>query len=281
MKTIVPDTWKIPSQIRDRFGDSAGRQRAMTANGHLVLVLHQPPNQNSSRDRSARIVWRDPSGTWAWNTDGGTTQLLKKHVAEFAEHAEHFENEIQAATCADDYFRILQAVSPLQRTSRNLHAALQQAREMIPDDREIIASRDAAGDVERSFELLYIDAKNGLDYTVAQKTELQSQRSYEMAVSAHRLNVLASVFFPITALSSIFAMNYSLGPESVLSTSLFWGVIGFGSLSGLILSRTVQKQSPPLPIPVSSVKPNSKSNGTRKGGNVSKQTKKKLQPSRA
>ncbi len=281
MKTIVPDTWKIPSQIRDRFGDSAGRQRAMTANGHLVLVLHQPPGQNSSRDRSARIVWRDPSGAWAWNSDGCTSQLLKKHVSEFAEHAENFENEIQAATCADDYFQILKSVSPLQRTSRNLHAALQQARDMIPDDREIIAARDAAGDVERAFELLYIDAKNGLDYTVAQKTEQQSQRSYEMAVSAHRLNVLASVFFPITALSSIFAMNYSLGPESVLNTSLFWGVIGFGSLSGLILSRTVQKQTPPLQIPNSNVMPSSKSNGTRKGGNVSKQTKKKLQPSRA
>lgn len=274
MKTIVPDSWNIPPQIRDRFGDSAGRQRAMTADGHLLLVLHQPPNQKSNRDRSARILWRDPDGVWAWNADGCTTHLLKKHVSEFAELAEHNEIEIQSARCADDYFRILQAISPLQRSSRNLHAALQQARDMIPGDREIIAARDAAGDVERAFELLYVDAKNGLDYMVALKTEQQSQRSYEMAVSAHRLNVLASVFFPITALSSLFAMNYSLGPESVFNTSLFWGVIGFGSLSGLLLSKTVAEKQAPLPI-------ESQTNAKSKTGNGSKQqSKKKLQPSR-
>ncbi|MDZ4837947.1 MAG: hypothetical protein SGJ27_29535 [Candidatus Melainabacteria bacterium] len=243
MRTIVPDQWNIPPQMRDRFGDSAGRQRAMNADGHLLLVLHEPPSPNN-KDRNGRILWRDPAGIWAWNLDGSASQLLKKHVGEYAELAEHYENEVQAASGADDYFAILQAISPLHRSSRNLHAALQQARDMIPDDREIIAARDAAGDVERAFELLYVDAKNGLDYTVAQKTEVQSQRSYEMAVSAHRLNVLASVFFPVTALSSIFAMNYSLGPESVVNTSLFWCVVGVGSLAGLVLSKTIVQQAP-------------------------------------
>lgn len=268
MKNIVPETWSIPPQIRDRFGDSAGRQRAMNAEGHLLLVLHEPPSTNN-RNRNARIIWRNPDGTWVWNVDGSATQLLKKHIAEFSELAEHYENELQAASCADDYFQLLQAVSPLHRSSRNMHAAMQQARDMIPDDREIIAARDAAADVERAFELLYVDAKNGLDYTVAQKTELQSQRSYQMAESAHRLNVLAAVFFPITALSSIFAMNFSLGPESCMNTTLFWGVIGVGSLSGLMLSSSIVQNQTPEP-----------SQEKRKSGNGSKLTKNEIKSSK-
>src|SRR4029077_1369179 len=104
-------------------------------------------------------------------------------------------------------FRLLQKVAPLHRTARNLHATLQQAREFVPDDRDLIVARDTSGDIERSFELLHNDAKNGLDYTVALETELQSQRTYEMAVSAHRLNLLAALFFPIATLSAIFDMK--------------------------------------------------------------------------
>jgi hypothetical protein len=160
-------------------------------------------------------------------------------VANFAKRAEFLENKMQEASCADDYFFLLQAIAPLHRSSRNLHATLQQARDMIAEDRAIIVARDSAADIERTFELLHLDAKNGLDYTVARKSELQSQQSYEMALSAHRLNVLAAIFFPITALSSIFAMNPTLAPESLLHTPIFWTVVGAGSLCGLLLSRSI------------------------------------------
>ena len=133
----------------------------------------------------------------------------------------------------------MQTIAPLHRSSRNLHATLQQARDMVAEDRDIIVARDTAGDIERTFELLHQDAKNGLDYTVARKSELQSQQSYEMALSAHRLNVLAAIFFPITALSSIFAMNPALAPETLLHTPIFWTVLGAGSLTGLLLSRSI------------------------------------------
>jgi HPt (histidine-containing phosphotransfer) domain-containing protein len=221
-----------------RFGDNAGRQRAMNAEGHLLLVLHDPPNPND-QGRQAKLLWRAPDGAWACNNDGSDSDLLKKHVANFAKRAEFLENKMQEASCADDYFFLLQAIAPLHRSSRNLHATLQQARDMIAEDRAIIVARDSAADIERTFELLHLDAKNGLDYTVARKSELQSQQSYEMALSAHRLNVLAAIFFPITALSSIFAMNPTLAPESLLHTPIFWTVVGAGSLCGLLLSRSI------------------------------------------
>lgn len=213
----------------------------MNAEGHLLLVLHEPPNPND-QERKAKLLWRAPNGDWACNTDGSVSNLLKKHVASFAERAEDLESKMQEASCADDYFFLLQAIAPLHRSSRNLHATLQQARDMISEDRAIIVARDSAGDIERTFELLHLDAKNGLDYTVARKSELQSQQTYEMALSAHRLNVLAAIFFPITALSSIFAMNPSLAPELLLHTPTFWTVVGAGSLCGLLLSRSIVRK---------------------------------------
>jgi len=238
MKTIFPETWNLPPQIRERFGDVAGRQRAMFSEGHLLLVLHEPPASNS-KSRNARILWRNPEGGWAWTSNGSTTQLLKKHVAEFSERAERLEAHLQNASCAADYFNLLQAIAPLHRTSRNLHTTLQQARESVPDDREIIAARDAAGEIERAFELLHADAKNGLDFTAAEKAEIQSDKSYEMALSAHRLNVLAALFFPVTAISSIFGMNFHSGLETIPGSWMFWGVLGGGFLSGVLLMQLI------------------------------------------
>lgn len=252
MKTIVPVAWNVPAKIRERFGDSAGRQRAMSADGHLLLILHEPPGAND-RSRRARLFWRDPAGKWAWTTNGNTSQLLKEHITEFTERVDRLENQLTSACCADDYFRILQAVAPLHRTGRNLHTTLQQARELFPDDRSIIAARDAAGDIERSLELLHTDAKNGLDYTVAQRTELQSQQSHDMAVSAHRLNVLAALFFPITAISSVFGMNIKNGLESFPDMWLFWGVLAAGFLSGLWLARIIVSRPASLESPTKKV----------------------------
>jgi len=248
MMTIVPEDWDVPVQFRARFGDSAGRQRAMSANGHLLLVLHEPPGPND-RERDARLIWRSPDGNWKWTSDGTTTHLLKKHIATFAVRVEQLESQLQSASCATDYFELLQAITPLHRTSRNLHATLQAARDMLADDREVIVARDAAGDLERAFELLHVDAKNGLDFTAAQKAELQSQRGYEMAMSAHRLNLLAALFFPVTAISSIFGMNFPSGLESIPGQWLFWGILGGGFLTGVLLTQVIAKKPQPIDAP--------------------------------
>lgn len=247
MKTIVPEDWEVPKQIRDRFGESAGRQRAMNANGHLLLVLHAPPGPND-RDRKGRLMWRAPSGAWRWTEDGSSTGLLKKHLEGFSQRAEQLESKLQSAAYAADYFDLLQEITPLHRTSRNLHATLQTARDLVADDKEVIVARDMAGDLERTFELLYTDAKNGLDFMAAQKAELQSERSYEMAMSAHRLNLLAALFFPITAISSIFGMNFSSGLEAFPGTWLFWGILTGGFLSGLLLTQVIAQKPKPFAI---------------------------------
>ena len=56
--------WDLPDEIKRRFGQrGAGRQRAMVADGHLLLVLHKAP-QRGERERKAVFFWRKPDGEW-------------------------------------------------------------------------------------------------------------------------------------------------------------------------------------------------------------------------
>lgn len=245
---ILPTTWNIPEKIRQRFGETSGRQRAMLAEGHLVIVLHEQV-ETSQKHREAQMFWRDPTGVWCSSSKGGGIQALRRHLSEFSERYEQLESQLQSAKCATDYFNLLQIIAPLQRMTRNMHATLQQARDMIPDDRDIIVVRDTAGDIERSFELLYIDAKNGLEYTVAHKTELQSQRGYEMASAAHRLNLLAAIFLPITALASIFGMNVPHCLDGCPSKVSFWAILAVGAVAGFILALLIGQKTVPVEVP--------------------------------
>ena len=53
-KSILPATWEVPAEFRSRLGEKAGRQRAMMAEGHLLLVLHAPPKKDEP-DRKGRL----------------------------------------------------------------------------------------------------------------------------------------------------------------------------------------------------------------------------------
>lgn len=258
MRLAIPAEWQLPAPLTNRLGDTAGRQRAMAADGHLLLVLHEPPAAGDP-ERTGRLFWRAPDGEWRSKGLGDGPQALKKHVAEFAEHAEELEKRWQSAESATDYYLLLRALAPLHRAVRNLHATLQQARELVPADRDLINLRDLIGETERTIELLHGDAKNGLDYTVAHQAERQAERTYDMAVSAHRLNLLAATFFPIATLSTIygavFGMMHAHGDQGWSSPALFWTILGLGMLGGFVLAQAISRKPPPLPEPAPKGKP--------------------------
>ena len=251
MTLPLPSEWSLPTSFRSRLGDGPGRQRAMTAEGHLLLILHKPPTPADS-DRQGRAFWRDEQGTWRSNSLGDGFQALRRHLAEFADRAEELEKQLQDADTAEEYYALLRAISPLHRTVRNLYATLQQAREMASEDRDLINARDQAGAVERAVELLHGDAKNGLDFTIAHQAEQQARQAYDMAVSAHRLNLLAAAFFPIATLGTVFSMNLSHGLEEWSQPVYFWCVLALGLGFGLVLARVIARK--PAPVAKSAVK---------------------------
>jgi hypothetical protein len=244
-KSILPPTWKLPDEIVARLGETAGRQRPMLSGGHLLLVLHEPPGPDDTH-RVGRFFWRDSDGTWKSNNLGPGIQALRKHVTEFMDRVEKLDDECQSAVTADDYFHILQEITPLFRTIRNLHATLQEAREKIPEDRELISMRDLAGTAERAAELLQSDARHGLDFTIARSAEEESHRTYQMAVATHRLNILAAIFLPLATIASVLGMNLRHGWENA-EPPAFWVAVAIGAFAGLMLTVLVaNRPAPPL-----------------------------------
>ena len=217
----LPNSWQLPSEIKARFGQKRyGRQRAMAADGHLLLVLHQVP-QPGKQDRETVFFWRRPTGHWEYSGQGSGLRRLIEHIEEYSSAERELAEEYAQARNAQDYFRILERVGPLHHAAANLHVTLQAAREAIPEDRDIIDMRDWAYDLERSLDLLQTDAKHALDFHSVQV--------------ANRLNVLAAIFFPVTAIASIFGMNLVSGFEGS-SALVFWSILLIGTVLGFVTS---------------------------------------------
>lgn len=239
MKGVVPAGWEVPARFRQRTGQNAGRQRAMVDSGHLLLILHEVPDPASPEDRRARLLWRLPDGGWKSTGLGKGTQALRAHLGEYEAALAGIEKRLEAAKAPRDLFEAMHALTPLFRATRGLAAALQQARELGGDDQDVITERDRAGDLERTAELLYQDAQHRLDLSVALRAEEQAEQAHRMARSAHKLNLLAALFFPTAAIASLLGMNVDHGISWMHGPFAFWGVLAACLLLGLVLRRSV------------------------------------------
>jgi hypothetical protein len=235
--SLLPSDWAVPAIFRRRLGTRAGRQRAMVAEGHLLLVLNQVPEAGGFRRKSA-FFWRDPQGRWRSTLSVEALQSLRRLVEDYARTARELEERLDKE---EDTAALLHAIVsrsvPVGRAARNLHHALQEARQAI-DDPELINLRDLAGEAERTLELVREDAKVGLEFLLARKSEEQAEQATRIANAGHRLNLLAAIFLPVTALAGIFGMNLTHGFEGA-GPALFWAVtLAAGIAGGMLLGWT-------------------------------------------
>lgn len=226
----LPKLWQIPDSIRKRLGRDAGPQRAMYEDGHLLIILHQLPGPDD-HERKPALFWRNPEGQWKTSLDGTGLPALAGHLKTFDDKLLELESAENSAASATEYHTVLERLAPVLRSSRGLHRALQQAREMLKDERELINLRDQAAGVERNAELLLQDAQFGLNFTAARQAESQAATARQMAAAAHRLNLLAALFLPLTALASLFGMNVSSGMAD--RPANFWFICFGGFALGL------------------------------------------------
>jgi len=234
---IIPKLWTtIPDAIRNRVGREPGPQRAMVEEEHLLIILHQIPGPDDDSRRPA-LFWRLPDGSWKSQPNAGGILALQNHLAAFAARLDELDKEDRAAQTATEYHKVLEAIAPVLRSSRGLQRALQQAREFVKADRDLINLRDSAASIERNAELLLQDAQFGLNFTVAKQAEAQAQSSQRMANTSHRLNVLAALFLPLTALTGLFSMSVR---ADIADTPLnFWLIACTGVIVGLVMSSVV------------------------------------------
>lgn len=273
MTSPIPHTWQVPEVFRERMGNQAGRQRCMTHGGHLLVILHELPDPEIPQRREARLYWRTPDGTWNCSSGGPPgIASLRAHVETFVEAAARLEALTDAADSADDWFHLVHDAGPLLRSTRNLHRTLQEARDAAKDDRALISVRDLAGDAERAFELTHAHAQEGLDYTIARRAEEQSRDAQHMLEAAHRLNMIAAVFLPVTAVATLLGMNLRHGLESWPSPWTFWVTLGLCFLFGLWIKASMPR--PPAREPAAARtarapgKPTSKSASSKSSGGL-------------
>ena len=234
----IPHNWEVPKVFRDRFGARAGRQRVMSADGHMMVILHEVPRPNV--DPTARLYWRKPDGSWKSSGSGATNiNALRAHVDEMTVAIDELEARAARAVCAKDWFAIMHEVSPLHRTVLGQSATLQEARDLAKTDRELISIRDTAQESERAVELITTHARAGLDYSIAQASENNAHATEHVVQSQHRLNLIAATFLPISALGALLGTNLQSGLESWNAPYAFWVVMAAALLIGIIVRTTL------------------------------------------
>ncbi len=230
--TFIPKSWNLPESIRRRLGDAAGRQRLMDEEGHLLLILHQPPEPEDNEIRKPALFWSNPAGEWKSYPEGGGLAALDAHLEAYRRNIHALDSAVESASTPRQYFGVMKRVTPLLRATRNLLAVLQEAREKRPDERRFINFRDRAVDLERAIDLVAGDAKAGMEFSLAENTEEQSRFAHEAAVEARKLNRLAAFFFPLATLAAVFGIN---PPSEVLASPGAWLVVALGVIAGLIV----------------------------------------------
>jgi hypothetical protein len=238
---IIPPTWTLPEAIRIRLGQNTyGRQRAIFEEGHLVLVLHRPPGPDDAA-REGNLFWRNLAGDWQFSRGGPGPGALKRHVQTYAELESKLTQSYEQAADTSALFDLVEALTPLVRAARNMHAALQTAREAVKGDLFLVEMRDLAYEVTRNFDLLLEDVRNAIQHRMARESEEQAKLSKQALQASHRLNILAALFFPLTAIASLFGMNLAHGFDQS-SVIIFWLVsvvsVGLGFvMKGWVLGK--------------------------------------------
>jgi hypothetical protein len=237
MHPIIPSRWQVPHLFLERLGEKSGRQRLMSHEGHLLLVLHKLPSPDAE-EREAILFWRNPHNEWQSSEAGAGLADLKEHVASYDHAADKLEKSLRSGPTAKVYYNVLRELTPLLRAAKHLAAVLQQAREAEPNDRNILLLRDEAIETERHLELLHAEALHGLQFLVASRTEEQARLGEQLVASGHRLNLLMALFLPVTALASVLGMNVRHGLEGQ-ATWVFWVVMAVAAVIGLLILAMV------------------------------------------
>lgn len=215
----------------------------MESDGHLLLILHKAPAPGDA-ERTPRLFWREPEGQWHSSEGGAGLGDLKECLDEYERVTDRLEDLLRATPSAENYFTVLHTATPLLRAARNLHAALQHAREALPEDRNLVVARDAAAEIERTLELIHSDALHGLQFLVASRAEEQARAGEQLVASNHRLNLIVALFLPLTAIASLLGMNVPTGLEHA-GPAAFLGILVVALFLGAIVVALVNRPASP------------------------------------
>jgi len=238
--SVLPKTWiNLPEAIRVRLGREAGPQRSMLEEGHLLIILHTTPVADA-HERQAALFWRQPTGEWKTSADAPGIRSIADVIQAYDAKLDALEDAENNASDAVTYHHVLEQLAPVLRASRGLHRSLQQAREFLKSERELINYRDQAAATERTAELLLQDAQFGLNFIVAKQAETQAHQAKSQAAAAHKLNMLAAFFLPLSTVASLYGMGVALPWQ--FAPGMFWLLCAVGLTVGVGISLALTRK---------------------------------------
>jgi hypothetical protein len=212
----------------------------MQAQDNLLIVAHHVPEPDEAMRRGI-LFWRDASGEWRSSNGDPGKAALEMHLKRYAKRVDEIEQILSKANIADDFLPLLECLAPLVRSCRNLFETLDEARKAAPEDRGLIDHRDRAYELSRQADLLYEEAKNSLDVAMVRRADQQAITTHKMMLAAHRLNVLAALFFPFAILGSILGTTLTDNWTWSHSAIPFVLYVVAGSVIGLLLTRFISR----------------------------------------
>jgi len=236
-----PKIWDLPFEIRRQLSGRGGRQRAIAADNHLMVVLYCVPEPESNRGETV-YFWRNRDHEWHYSERGGGFSALEKVVQQYEDRVAKLDDALSTAEDSRARFQVLDEITPVLRSVRNLSDTLHKAWELSEHQRatENVGNKaklkedepqqpplqmvwEHANEITRAAEILKSDAESAIQFAHARQQELQSHYVRQQSQAAHRLNILAATFLPVATISSVFGMNLASGLEN--THVLFWLVL--------------------------------------------------------
>jgi Mg2+ and Co2+ transporter CorA len=218
----------------DQLGRRPGHQRVLEGSGELLLVVHEVPKAGV-REREALFFWKTRRDGWRSREVPGGLRGLQELLERYATVIDELEEDLESAEKGQQLYQILKHTLPLCRSLRNLVGVLEGVLALEDGEREVLALRDRARELERSAELLHADAQNALTYFHTESAEEQAEAAHRTDRAAMKLNLLAAMFLPLIGLSGLFGMNVVNGLED--SRGALWIIAAVGLGGGYALLR--------------------------------------------
>lgn len=230
-KLKLPEHYEIERELREQLSGRPGHQRCVVGHDELLLVLHEVPKAGVP-EREAIFFWRRQDGRWLQPGGPGLDEL-EALLERYAKVIDANEEVLEKTESTEEVFGILRHAGPLNRSTRNIVHALEQALVQEPEDIDIRSFRDRARELDRASELLQMDARETLVFWQAEASEEHAKASERLGKILFKLNLVTGFFLPLVALGGLFGMNVDL-PDFL--KGLFWWIF-FGGLvvGGLLL----------------------------------------------
>lgn len=171
--------WELPEEKKTRLSHQPRLQRAIIADGHILMVLHKPPRPGKSTCEAVTF-WRKPSGNWQCSEGCAALAELEQLVNDYDTAIAQIEEEWERSVDPHTPLKPPSQIGRFWRASVSLRDALQEATNAISESEERLDFQglcDRMNDIAWTSEILRTEAMNALRVYFTKQREVQANRS--------------------------------------------------------------------------------------------------------